>query len=46
MVWSTQRAWAGGYGQEANPFCGRREFECDLISDTGEPLVMDFLGSR
>jgi len=38
---------AGGYGQEANPFFAAvREFACDLCSDTGDPLVMDFLGKQ
>ena len=46
-AWSTHRAVAGGYGQEANPFLRPYAGSNAIYAATQvSPLVMDFLGKR
>jgi hypothetical protein len=46
-AWSTHRAVAGGYGQEANPFLRPFAHSNAIYGATQvSPLVMDFLGKR
>jgi hypothetical protein len=46
-AWSTHRAVAGGYGQEANPFLRPFAGSNAIYAATQvSPLVMDFLGKR
>ncbi len=46
-AWSTHRAVAGGYGQEANPFLRPYANSNAIYAATQvSPLVMDFLGKR
>jgi hypothetical protein len=46
-AWSTHRAVAGGYGQEANPFLRPFASSNAIYAATQvSPLVMDFLGKR
>jgi hypothetical protein len=46
-AWSTHRAIAGGYGQEANPFLRPFAGSNAIYAATQvSPLVMDFLGKR
>lgn len=46
-AWSTHRAVAGGYGQEANPFLRPFAHSNAIYAATQvSPLVMDFLGKQ
>jgi hypothetical protein len=46
-AWSTHRAVAGGYGQEANPFLRPFAHSNAIYAATQvSPLAMDFLGKR
>ena len=46
-AWSTHRAVAGGYGQEANPFLRPFASSNAIYAATQvSPLVMDFLGKQ
>jgi len=46
-AWSTHRAVAGGYGQEANPFLRPFAGSNAIYAATQvSPLVMDFIGKR
>jgi len=46
-AWSTRRAVAGGYGQEANPFLRPFASSNAIYAATQvSPLVMDFLGKQ